>query len=261
MVARARATEIVGISHATALAADDGMRCALDGGRVVCWGHLARTERGRRVALRVSHPVTVPLPAPARFLRGGHHLCAAFDRDVQCWWSDTVFEGGRAWGLPEVGASGTVESLVQGGGVDCATMSTGEVWCVDRFAARRRLRELEGAPLIESRGRGICARRRRGPMRCWDGNPDHGRPWAARDDDGGDAYGVMEPCRVEPGGHVRCGEERVPGLDDVREMIGGDVRGCARRGDGRVLCWGADQDGALTAAEADRSPRLVPFTR
>jgi len=49
----------------------------------------------------------------------------------------------------------------------------------------------------------------------------------------------------------------VPGLDDAVEIaVTRDGLACARRASGRVVCWGRNVGGALTAAESARAPRL-----
>jgi hypothetical protein len=52
----------------------------------------------------------------------------------------------------------------------------------------------------------------------------------------------------------------IQGIDDVQEITVGAIV-CARRGDGRVYCWGRNVDNTLTAEEAGRSSRLVPLRR
>jgi len=64
----------------------------------------------------------------------------------------------------------------------------------------------------------------------------------------------------ERGVTVREAPALVPGLERVEELI--DVGAtCARRADGRVLCWGWNTLNLLTEVEATRAPRLVPLRR
>ncbi|MDB4928735.1 MAG: hypothetical protein JWM10_1219 [Myxococcaceae bacterium] len=50
-------------------------------------------------------------------------------------------------------------------------------------------------------------------------------------------------------------------LTNVEEVRASGVFVCARRSDGRVLCWGDNAEGSLTRAAADAAPSSVPFPR
>jgi hypothetical protein len=65
---------------------------------------------------------------------------------------------------------------------------------------------------------------------------------------------VADPAANEP-------PPRAEGLDDVAQVVVARGLACARRRGGEVWCWGDNASGALTVAEADRSPRVVTLRR
>lgn len=81
----------------------------------------------------------------------------------------------------------------------------------------------------------------------------------------GDVHGA---CFVGVNGRVACSRSGargepptlVAGIDDVEEVISPNPT-CARRRDGRVLCWGDNVANTLTWGDAEHSARLVPLRR
>lgn len=245
------------------LAAVEEAVCALRvDGRVTCWReewHEPDDDADERREQRVD------VPSRVRQLEGRAHFGKV--RDGVCSWEPS--RGGMCW-EPWHDDDGTrttrthrvrprdVEDPVRVEG-DCAVYSDGDRRCVHD--------EEEQPPLIP---------------------PSLRPPWTI---DPSSEDGVRESvadarCLVLPGGRLACNGEDdrnsavlrnmrvpfpglMPGLFDVRAFVLGNPEsrsferghGCALRGDGRVLCWGANHGESLSIDDAERAPRLVPLLR
>ena len=123
----------------------------------------------------------------------------------------------------------------------CAVVEDGHVYCSAPGGARI----VNGLDEVSAVSVGLsfdCALRRDGTVWCWGGNAQ------------GETGTPPEMGEVCDGGNVRLSSGQivriyyscvttptpVPGLRDVVEISAGDYTACARRRDGTVWCWGAN---------------------
>lgn len=159
-----------------------------------------------------------------------------------------------------------------------------QVWCWPYDGpgpfAPVRTPALEGGDALVAFGQGVCALREARVLGCypqdrWHRFPAPGAPLLPEQDLTGKlpaAFGALvstgapRSCVLSATGRVACptgsdGYAMVPGVERARSVSGEASFGCALTADARVLCWGENVDGILTAAEADRAPRLFPLVR
>ncbi|MFO0738246.1 MAG: hypothetical protein U0270_20305 [Labilithrix sp.] len=94
--------------------------------------------------------------------------------------------------------------------------------------------KLDDVVELASRANHTCARRRDGHVLCW-GKNDTGQLGRAPGKD------PMGPSRV-------TGVVLVPNLTDAVEIVTSHTRSCARRANGRVVCWGEPLPGTAPVA-------------
>jgi hypothetical protein len=191
--------------------------CARRGGRIDCWGPLAR---GGWVSRRERPARVAGLRDVSSLLASNGLVCALARGEVRC------------WGVGPEGVRRPVPIQV--------TLPA---------AAER----------IEHTARdGVCAWLEGQQTLCWrdvgpEANPRYAPqpplPLAAVP-----IRAVADPAANEP-------PPRAEGLDDVAQVVVARGLACARRRGGEVWCWGDNASGALTVAEADRSPRVVTLRR
>ncbi len=177
---------------------------------------------------------------------GGAHSCAtAADGTARCWGRDTA---GQAT-VPST--LGLVAQLAAGWRTSCALGVDGALacWGADELGqAQPPAGDFTAVALGQDHGCGVTAA---GALACWGadipavtGAPG-GTDWT------GVAAGVDFGCARSSAGAVRCG-----GADDVGQTDGPTGTGweqvvshaaarhaCAVHGDGRLVCWGADEWG------------------
>lgn len=209
--------------------------CALLGNESVwCWGRNDESQLGfastetctvregsamESIACQL-YPRQAATVAPARAITtGAHHACAL---DAQ--------GAVQCWG------SNTFGQLGNG-----ATLSSTNASAV---------RELRGASAIAAGGAHTCAIVN-GSVWCW-GLNDRGQLGStARDERCNTVAEELFPCARVP--------VRSLSITDAVELAAGDAHTCARIANGRVFCWGSNDDGQLGTGEASATP--APFAR
>jgi alpha-tubulin suppressor-like RCC1 family protein len=205
---------------------------------------------------RPYHPFAVATKIPrgaTQIALGAAHACARLaDGNVSCWGSNGRCE--LALGAvdqrpdqehaptPIRGVSAAT-SVVAGAGYTCVLVQGGRVRCWGTFELPAQC-NVEDAPVtanaiqIAVGSRHACALMNDRTVSCWGWNKvgQLGR---------GDTTEERELFAV-----------RVAGLSDVEEIAAGGDSTCARRKDGTVSCWGANNSGKLGVG--DREPRAAP---
>jgi hypothetical protein len=211
----------VPIHDATTIAARDGVRgCAIaTGGAVKCWGY---ARHGEEAALEVL-PVDQVRDA-VELAVGWTFACArAAGGGVSCWDFDLTSDGGV--GKPHALGITDATALAASPGSLCIVRRNAPIGCVYPGLARAapheltELTELSGQPitaLAVSSAHG-CALAG-GRVVCWGTNVDGevGTGWAS----------------------TTARARRVPGLDDVEQVVAAGETTCVRHRDGTVACFG-----------------------
>lgn len=292
-------TLIRGVDGASAVVAQGPSFCALQRGEVWCWGFVPTTDpaRGSPRPTRVAFPGPVRALAPGYAAIGGEVFAwdhgdlerlpnppgprAAISslhvlEEFVC--ARRVGGGATCWRERWTGSD---------------DVGTRRVFVFDRSTeALRAARDADASRPLRVEGRCVVDRsgRRRCDLPTWiPGIPRIATPSWALDPESDEARmlrSTYAPCAILPDGRVGClqyrpdtevlrgGDRRarlgfwgiLPGVDRATSLAldRGDVRagyiaGCALRADGRVLCWGENYAGSLTADEVDRAPSMVPL--
>jgi alpha-tubulin suppressor-like RCC1 family protein len=191
---------------------------------------------------------------------GASHACARrANGTVVCWGLNrygSLGNGGdvpSATPVPVAGLTDVVEISV-GAWHSCARRGDGSVMCwgandSGQIGDGTMNRALVPVPVagvtdaVEISARGLyfaCARRATGAVVCWG---------SALDGELGDGAAIAPPGAVIPTQPIPV---TVVGLADAAEIATGSAHACARRVDGSVVCWGANDaaqlgDGTMTA--------------
>ena len=265
-----------GASHTCAL---------LTTGRVVCWGSGPGGQLGNGATASAPLPVPVltatgPLTGVSQISTNRSHTCARrSNRTVWCWGPNEVGRLGdgsiadrrRAVRVLAVSGPGPLTDVVHisaGGRHSCAVLANGQARCWGENSSR----ELGTGPngpnqalrpvVVRSRDRGrppltgirtisagsqfTCAVLRTGQVRCF-----------GIDDDGEAGDGVRTG-RVGPVAVLSATgayDPATPGnLTGITQLSAGQDHVCARRNDGRALCWGRNEEdqGGSGAGANDR---------
>lgn len=227
------------------LTANGNQACAVrgEGGRVVCWGEIhVRAEHSPVVVEDISDAVQVSA--------GLSHRCAlTSNAAVHCWGSNIFGQVGT--GNPEDSAPPpaevalpSVEQVSAGYEHTCARTASGRVYCwganhygqlgLDGLEFSRTplmVAEIDDAEDISAGSYHTCALRRRGGVLCWGAN-DNGQLGRGRE--------TTSPSSPRP----------VVNLSDAVEVHAGSAHTCARRENGDVVCWGANDRGQLGVGAA-----------
>jgi alpha-tubulin suppressor-like RCC1 family protein len=256
MVANLRQVRSVhaGAEHSCALLRD---------GSVWCWGWNVYGQLGDgTIEERRLKPVKVSGPGPvAQLDTGGFHTCVV-NRDgrVYCWGKNDIGQLGvgntknqprptQVKGLTEVTMIST------GGAHTCAVDRNGTAWCWgnnesgelgDGSSERRtepvKVQRLSGVAQISAGGGYLgghtCAVKRSGTAWCWGNNLS-----------GQLGQGSITQNRPFPG--------RVGGLKTLATVVASGRHTCAVARDGRVFCWGKNEDGQLGDSTRTDRPRPV----
>jgi alpha-tubulin suppressor-like RCC1 family protein len=257
------------------IAAGGSHTCALlVNGRVLCWGGGPGGQLGNGATTTASLPVPVltangVLTGVSQISTSAHHTCARrTDRTVRCWGVNEVGRIGdgsvadrrRAATVIAVSGPGPLNNVVHisaGARHTCAVLANGQARCW----GQNDVRELGTGPngpdvakrpvVVRSRARGrppldgvrtitagrfhTCALLRTGQVRCF-----------GEDDDGQSGDGVRTgrtgpvPVLSATGTY----DPPTPGnLTGITQVSAGADHLCARRNDGRALCWGRNEEG------------------
>lgn len=245
---------VVAVPRADAICTGVAHGCALAAGAVYCWGDRVRGARGAVTAAEALVPNRIVDLPPAVELRCGRtRTCTRHaDGTVRCWGenllaglgdgtTDSSRDPVRVVGLGDAPFDGVVE-IAAGGEQTCARLGSGRVACwgkndvgqlgVSANEPRTRPVLVDGLSDVIGLASGFghtCALHRNGEVSCWGWNVSGqlGTGHVSRDD-------VPNPVPT-----------RIAGLDDVVELALGHAHSCARKRDGSVWCWGANDHGQL----------------
>ncbi len=266
--------------------------CVMGEGRAYCWGSNERGQLGNGrpggPGEASARPEVVGGPSPltgvAQLALGGAHSCARLnDGRVACWGSNERGQLGRADNAGSVagnaspllveGAPGEelafVRQAAAGANHACALLANGGVVCWGDNARGQLGRgpgvdapfspapapvggpaggELNGMREIALGGEHACGRTADGRVLCWGSNRRGQLGRAAN-------AGAETPNPTAAAVRDADGAE----LSGVRSIAAGAAHACALLGDGRVLCWGANDAGQIGAgAPVDGAAHPAP---
>jgi alpha-tubulin suppressor-like RCC1 family protein len=244
---------VMGVTRASLVAGGGNFSCAVRAnGAVACWGGNGSGQLGNGKQTASPIPVAAGSLSDVTAIAAGQaHACAVkSDGAVWCWGD------GRNGQLGSGGSSASpdpvlVDNLPPASQVACGERSTcaltrqGEVYCwganeLGQLGTGATNATPNPAPIVVSNlaevtaiagGRNhTCALRSAGGVACW-GSGASGQlgDGAARTDAGG-----AQPSVVA-----------VRGLENAIAVGAGGAHSCAALGDGRIVCWGANDRGAL----------------
>ncbi len=225
-----QAFEVPGIEDAVEIALGNGTTCAVRRDRSLwCWGsnEAGQLGQGQGSITPTATPTRVTLPAVRHVAMGAFHVCAALmDGTVRCWGSNKFSQTG-------VAARATTTRCDEGDG----TLSP----CTPSPHA---IADLTGVSHVALGRNHSCALLTSGGVRCWGLNDSAQLGNGEVEDDAN-----MHPTPVA-----------AVGLTDAVELAAGGSHNCARRRDGRVMCWGWGGFGQLLgAATTTCTGRSGPF--
>lgn len=206
----------------------------------------------------------------AQVVAGGWHTCVRFeDGSVKCWGRNNFGQLGLGDDMPRgieapqlganlhainLGSGRTAKAIFAGGQHTCALLDDGSVKCwgnnefdqlgqghtqnigdkVDQIGESLPVVDLGPGQTAEALALGwrhTCALLKGGRVKCW------GLNWAGQlgqgktSNVGGDKLGTLPPIEL--------------GSGIVKSITSGDFHVCALFDDGRVKCWGRNEDGQL----------------
>ncbi len=235
-------------------------------GAVVCWGDDTLDQLGRSAPGSGPEPVEGLPPGVTQVSAGAIHTCAVTgDGAVYCWGDGSEGQLGQMVAVDSPrpvavqGLPGPVTEVAAGGYHTCALLADGAVscWGQNRWGqlgdGTRTSRSMAG-PVAGLAGPArslavgaayTCALLRSGAVQCWGSNEmgELGQGFDDRPPAPGEP--AAPPATVE-----RLGE-------DVVSLRAGAHHACAERGDGSILCWGANELGQI--GDGTLVGRDVPF--
>jgi alpha-tubulin suppressor-like RCC1 family protein len=246
------------LGGALALAGGGRHTCArLTNGTVSCWGDRSEGQLGDAFPAAVTKPARVDLADVIEVSAGAAHTCALNRAGaVACWGLGSFNRLGdrdtrsRSAPTPVAGLAG-VAQIASGGEFTCARRQDGVVLCWGRGDSGQvgdGMRKNQAMPqpvMLPDRAVDLAAGATHacavvaGRVHCWGSNSraQTGTPTAA---------GMGADLQLKP--------VEVLDLEDVAEVAAGNGHTCARRADGRVLCWGAAESGQLGLAATTTRP-------
>ncbi|MFO0684248.1 MAG: hypothetical protein U0234_19500 [Sandaracinus sp.] len=243
-----------------ALGSDHSCATRASDGQLRCWGANSTGQLGdASVMARYVATSVFGSPTGVTMLAAGvGHSCGVTSTGLVCWGDGTSGQlgdgsmGARARPGP-VSGSLAPSWLAAGHAHTCAVVA-GAVRCWGDNTSGQlgdgstTLRNVPTATLalpatavqVEARGDWSCAVLADGRVACWG-------------DDRSGQLGVDIPTTMYSAMPLLIG-----GLDNVVEVALGSSHGCARRGDGVVLCWGRGSNGQLGDGSTGATVHLVP---
>jgi alpha-tubulin suppressor-like RCC1 family protein len=230
--------EVLGLDGATQVAAGREYSCALlSEAHAACWGRNDADQLGDGTdGGSLSTPIGVLNVANATQVAVGYEdACAVRSTgQLDCWGDNENGELGDASTEREVQP---VEALgirdpVQvsaGRGDSCALLSSGHVECWGGYARAETPVEVKGltnASQIGTTRSGACALLSSSHVMCWGDNEE------GQLGDGTVSGGSATPVEVQ-------------GVTDATQVAAGDRHSCAVLSNGRVECWGDNEEGQL----------------
>jgi len=281
------ATQVNGLSGATALAVGEQHSCAVvNGGAVHCWGANFSHQLGDGTALDRGQPVTVRDATGVTQLGAGNEdTCGRrADGTVLCWGRNQDGQHGPVWSRNEAQDPHLVQESAtpDGGTEDRPLVGVRAVAVGGRFTCALRGAEADGG--VECWGYNEhCQTTRQDAGSCPATSPHADRQTiqlagmivaaiGAGDEhacargalDGGvgggvscwgfNAWGQAAPAE---GGMESVLATPVMGVTAATDVAGGKTHSCAVVAGGAVVCWGNDRHGALGPPQGGRGPRQV----
>lgn len=223
---------LLGAAWAQGLVAGESHTCAVDQGRVLCWG-VVSGQAYERDSWEPRPPVDIPsLGGATSISLGESHLCAVIQGELRCQGYDSEGQLGRGEDEDQDPAHtvGPVRQVVAGQWHTCALDDEGQVWCwgsnesgqLALAGGKRRTPEvvpgLDPVRQLVGTHSSMCALTEGGEVWCWGANRGG---QLARDD----TSWASEPSRV--------------GVRKVRSLVAGGEAICALHQGGGLSCWGA----------------------
>ena len=229
--------------------------CALNAGKVLCWGSNLHGQLGNGESGSTAHsstPVEVEDISDAVALGAGwEHTCAVHATgEVSCWGDDSQGELGNGVRVNSVALPAKVVGLDNAIDVSaghwhtCALRSTGAVSCwglnkdgqlgnddmgVDS-AVPVSVKDISDAVKVSANGEHACAVHATGEVSCWGDN------WQGELGNGQAGSESSVPVKVV-------------GLDNAIDVSAGHWHTCALRSTGAVSCWGNNELGQIGNGE------------
>lgn len=240
-------------------------RCAvLKSGRLACWGCTAipgfgDLSRNADTTLRQAKLRFLELPPVREVAIGAYGMCAlTHSGQVSCWGFRAYDESAICQGPRLVGAqtlaSGIVHIALSRDGPVCSVDAANLMRCTE-ISDHEDVLTLQGVKRVAAGATHFCALTELGAVICW-GENSYGQCAAPREackEWPTDSRDPVSYCRVEP--H----QVSLPG--PAIDVTAGPSHSCAVLRDGRVFCWGYDQDAALGFASETECPNLGPAWR
>lgn len=251
------------LTEATDVASAGNSACAVQGGKVFCWGLNTQKQLGVPTGTSRPGPVEVSGLTDAVTLAGGTSFMCAIraDKTLWCWGSNIsgqlgngdVTKTSTAQPGPVKDLEGVVD--VSGGGEHaCAALESGEVYCwggngfgqlgngtVNESLVPVRAPSLSDVVQVATGARSTCARQRSGRVLCW-GSNQFGE------------LGTGSP----PSTAANPSPIAVPGLTDATFIAAGRDHACAVKRGGSVVCWGNSDVGQLGGGTVPEEPVTRP---
>lgn len=232
-------------------------------GQVVCWGTVSLVNGGVFLGGDAAQaPGVIPGVSDAVQVSVGRtHACAlTSERTIICWgesWSSFV-DGvtvNRDFSVPPLAVAGVsdVEEVGAGGGMTCARLASGAVWCWGWNLEGRLASGVGAPPEYDSPPRPVvgiddatrlyvgdsnaCALRASGELWCWGDNPG---------------------CAGDGCAPAISVAERVPLTGTVADVTLGGRHGCVLYDDGTFGCWGSNEFGQLALNAMDPQAQSAP---
>jgi alpha-tubulin suppressor-like RCC1 family protein len=259
---------------ATAVAAGDAFTCALlEDGSAWCWGRNRSGALGRGDQTSGPEPRRVAGRSPyVQLSAGAFHTCGVVeDGRLECWggdddgaYSGSWTAGAHARSPYPVEVRGSVRAVAAGAGSTCLITDDRRTLCWGQNtwgqAGIGRAGGPVASPAAVAGGHAFarvtggvshrCGITVEGQLLCWGLN---GR--------GLGLLGVEVPETCEGTPAAPCATRPVPVLPDrrFRDIATSEFHSCAVEVDGRVLCWGDNDDGRLGTGTTRRSSAPVPI--
>ena len=240
-------------------------RCAvLRSGRLACWDCAAETDfsdlGNRQVRFLERAPLKFLSLPPVREIALGRSGACALTRSgsITCW-GFTAFSRGAYHDEPAIckgpravasqPATGRISQIAMSAEGALCRLDTKNVLRCSGVGNDRVTLSLSGVRRVVSGGSHFCALTRAGDVLCWgeNGRAQCGAPVESCESVAYPGIDLVDPCTVAP--------HRVALPEPAIDVSVGSGHSCAALRDGRVFCWGYNDEAALGFASTTRCPR------